>query len=115
MLLKVDLQSTQPLHDQLAGQIRSSIAAGDLARGDRLPPARELADSLGINVHTMLRAYQALRDEGLLEVRRGRGTIVTGVAPALASLTTLARSLVAEARRAGLDNTAIHDLIEEQL
>ncbi len=115
MLLKVDLESTQPLHDQLAGQLRLAIAGGDLATGEKLPPARELARSLGINMHTMLRAYQLLRDEGLLEVRRGRGTIVTGRAPQLASLTTLARTLVGEARRSGLSDDEIHHLIEDQL
>ncbi len=115
MLLKVDLQSTQPLHDQLAGQLRAAIAVGDLSTGEKLPPARQLADSLGVNMHTMLRAFQILRDEGLLEVRRGRGTIVTGTAPKLAELTTLAQTLIAEARRSGLGNQDIHDLIEEQL
>lgn len=115
MLLRVDLTSSQPLHEQLAGQLRQAIADGDPAPGDKLPPARELAASLGVNVHTMLRAFQTLRDEGLLEVRRGRGTIVTGKAPERANFASLAESLVQEARRAGLGNDQIRALVEAQL
>lgn len=115
MLLQVDLASSQPLHDQLAGQLRQAIADGDPAPGDKLPPARELASSLGVNVHTLLRAFQTLRDEGLLEVRRGRGTIVTDKAPEQANFVELARELVAQARRAGLADDRIRELLEAQL
>jgi len=115
MLLTIDPQSSQPLHEQLAGQLRQAIADGDPAPGEKLPPARELAKSLDVNVHTLLRAFQTLKEEGLLEVRRGRGTIVTGDAPRLAGFVALARELVTEARRAGLSNTQIHKLVEDQL
>lgn len=115
MLLKIDEQSSQPLHEQLAGQLRLAIAAGDPAAGEKLPPARELAKGLGVNIHTLLRAFQTLRDEGLLEIRRGRGTIVTGTAPLLAAHSDLARRLVAEARRAGLGNSEIRHLVEVHL
>lgn len=115
MLLKIDLQSSQPLHGQLSGQLRKAIAAGELEAGERLPAARGLADSLGVNVHTLLRAFQTLRDEGLLEVRRGRGTVVTGAAPRFAKLAGLARELVAEARRAGLADEEIRQLLEVHL
>lgn len=115
MLLKVDLQSTQPLHEQLAGQLRAAIANGDPAPGDKLPPARDLATSLGVNVHTLLRAFKTLRDEGLLEVRRGRGTIVTGLAPERANLASLAEDLVATARRSGMTDDTIRQLLEAQL
>ena len=115
MLLRIDTHSSQPLHEQLAGQLRRAIAAGDLRAGEKLPPARELADSLGVNVHTLLRAFKSLRDEGLLEVRRGRGTQVTGSAPKLARFQNLARKLVSEARRAGLANADIRKLVEQHL
>ncbi len=115
MLLQVDVGSTQPLHDQLAGQLRQAIAVGDPGPGEKLPPARELASGLGVNVHTVLRAFQTLRDEGLLEVRRGRGTIVTDEAPKQANVAQMARTLVAEARRAGLGDEEIRKLVEAQL
>lgn len=115
MLLRIDAASAQPIHDQLTGQIRQHIAAGTLAAGAKLPAARDLASSLGVNVHTLLRAYQALRYEGLLEVRRGRGTIVTGTAPLQAQFVAKARELVAEARRAGLSDQDIRHTLEAQL
>ena len=115
MLLRVDLASSQPLHDQLAGQLRAAIASGDPAPGEKLPPARELATSLGVNVHTLLRAFQTLRDEGLLEMRRGRGTTVTGKAPAQANITTLVKDFVAAARHRGMSDDTIRELVEAQL
>ena len=115
MLWKIDAQSPQPLHEQLAGQIRRGIAARELAEGEKLPPARDLAKGLGVNMHTVLRAFQTLRDEGLLEVRRGRGTSVARDAKSAARHVELARSLVSEARRAGLGNREILRLVEVQL
>ena len=115
MLLKVNVQSTQPLHEQIAGQLRRGIAEGNPAPGEKLPAARELATSLGVNVHTLLRAFNTLRDEGLLEVRRGRGTVVTEHAPQQANLSTLAKAFVKESRRAGLDDDQIKHMLEAQL
>jgi len=115
MLWKIDAQSPQPLHEQLAAQIRRGIAARELAEGEKLPPARDLAKGLGVNMHTVLRAFQTLRDEGLLEVRRGRGTSVARDAKSAARHVELARSLVNGARRAGLDNHEILRRVEVQL
>ena len=115
MLWKIDAQSPQPLHEQLAGQIRRGIAARELAEGEKLPPARDLAKGLGVNMHTVLRAFQTLRDEGLLEVRRGRGTSVARDAESATRQVELARRLVKEARRAGLGNREILRLVEVQL
>lgn len=115
MLLRVDPSSTQSLHDQLAGQLRQLINDGDLPPGEKLPPARELAEGLGVNVHTLLGAFKTLRSEGLLEMRRGRGTTVTDAAPERADLVELARSFVAEARRFGLSDDTIRTTIEAQL
>lgn len=115
MLLSIDLQSSQPLHDQLAGQLRSAIAAGDPGPGAKLPPARQLGESLGVNVHTVLRAFKALQDEGILEVRRGRGTLVTDQAPQRVSVASIAKQLVVEARRHGLPDSGIRQLLEAQL
>ncbi len=77
MLFRIDPTSDEPLYAQLAAQIRAAVARGELADGERLPAARDLAASLDINLHTVLRAYQDLRTEGLLELRRGRGAVVT--------------------------------------
>lgn len=115
MLWKIDTQSAQPIHEQLAGRIRRGIATSALVEGEKLPSARELARGLGVNMHTVLRAFQTLRDEGLLEVRRGRGTSVAADAGSVAPHVELARRLVAEARRAGFGNREILQLVEVQL
>ena len=115
MLWKMDTQSSQSLHEQLAGQLRRGIATQELEEGAKLPPARELAKGLGVNVHTVLRAFQTLRDEGLLEIRRGRGTSVAAGAKSVMRHVELARQLVSEARRAGFGNREILRLVEVQL
>jgi DNA-binding transcriptional regulator YhcF (GntR family) len=73
MLGSVDRDDALPLHEQVAAEIRRAIADGEAGPGDRLPPARDLAAVLGVNSNTVLRALRMLRDEGLLEFRRGRG------------------------------------------
>lgn len=115
MLINIDHSSSQSLHDQIAGQIRAAIANGSLGPGDRLPPARELAAGLEVNINTLLRALQTLRDEGLLDMRRGRGTLVTGKAPSKARFVELAEQLVQEARLSGLSRGQILQLVEERI
>lgn len=115
MLISIDLQSAHPLHDQLAGQLRQAIASGDPAPGEKLPPAKELAKNLGVNIHTMLRAYKTLQEEGLLEVRRGRGTLVTDKALEQVDLVMFAKQLVDEGRRQGFGDHKIRQLLEAQL
>ena len=76
--VKIDRDDPLQLHYQVAGEIRRDIADGEAKPGERLPPAKDLAAFLGVNTNTVLRALRELRDEGLLEFRRGRGITVTG-------------------------------------
>jgi GntR family transcriptional regulator len=115
LLVRINAADARPLYVQTADQLRGAIARGDLDAGDRLPPARALADALAINVHTVLRAYAQLRDEGLVEMRRGRTVTVLGGSPARAGLVEMAAGLVYEARRSGLDGRQVLALVEEQL
>jgi GntR family transcriptional regulator len=112
MLITLDLNDAHPLHEQVAGAIRRAIGDGSYGPGDRLPPARDLAEALGINVNTVLRALRELRDEGLLEFRRGRGVSVAGRADGRALLVQRARELLEEARRYGYGRDDLIAILE---
>lgn len=116
MLLRIDPSAATPLHEQLAAALRAAIAAEEAAPGERLPAARELARDLDVNMHTVLRAYATLRDEGLLDLRRGRGAVVRrDGASERASLEQLAAALAAEARRQGVGPEELHALVDRRL
>ena len=115
MLVRVDPSSPTPLNEQIAAGIRRSMVAGKAGPGDRLPPAKELARSLDVNMHTVLKAYARLRDDGLVEMRRGRGVTVVDQPAARASLVEAARSLVEQATQAGYLRAEILELVEVQL
>ena len=113
-MFRVDPSASEPIFAQLAAQVRSAIAHRGLAIGDRLPAARELADALQINVHTVLRAYQLLRDEGTLELRRGRGAVVAaGPDRDHAKLLSAITTVVDEAAALGLSPEATATLVKE--
>ncbi|WP_448953595.1 aminotransferase-like domain-containing protein [Labrys neptuniae] len=77
MLDKLELPETdRPIYQRLADAIGERIARGDLAEGDKLPPQREIARALGLNVTTVTRAFSTLQQRGLVEARPGRGTLV---------------------------------------
>lgn len=115
MLIRVDPGSPVPLGEQIAARVRRAIADGEVAPGERLPPARALAESLGVNLHTVLRGYQRLRDEGLIELRRGRGAVVLAGTPARARLLEQVRSLVSEAQALGLSEDEVVGLVRSGL
>jgi GntR family transcriptional regulator len=94
MLWSVDVSSSVPLSAQITANVRRAIADGEVAVGERLPPAAELAGALGVNRNTVLSALRQLRDEGLLEFRRGRGVRVAAEAASRGLLTQAARSLL---------------------
>lgn len=114
MLLRIDPGSAIPLFEQLAASIRADIVQGTVRPGDRLPSARDVAGSLDVNVHTVLHAYQQLRDEGLVDLRRGRGAVVTDKASEFASLAVDIPHLVAKAKGLGIGPAALSALIREE-
>ncbi|GAB2462848.1 GntR family transcriptional regulator [Streptomyces incanus] len=111
MLLRLNTADNRPLHEQVAGAIRRAIAEGECAPGDRLPPARDLSQALGINVNTVLRGLRALRDEGVLEFRRGRGVTVAHGAAERSALLDRVRDVVADAARLGYSKNDLIDMI----
>jgi GntR family transcriptional regulator len=102
MLIRIDANSARPLFEQVAASVRADVLAGSLAPGDRLPSAREVSAALDINLHTVLHAYQQLRDEGLVDLRRGRGAVVAASAAPLADLAHDIRDLVTRAGALGV-------------
>ena len=72
MLISVSENDPRPLYTQITGEIKGQIRQGLLRPGDELPSVRELADSLGINLHTVHKAYQILRDQGVIHLRLGQ-------------------------------------------
>jgi len=98
--VKIDRSEPLELHRQVAAEIRRAIAEGEAKPGERLPPSRDFAAVLGVNTNTVLRALRELRDEGLLEFRRGRGVTVTGT-PRQSAVIERARELVTFARAQG--------------
>jgi GntR family transcriptional regulator len=112
-VLELDHVSPMPLHEQVAAAIRRAIAEGEARAGDRLPPAKDLAAVLGVNANTVLRALRTLREEGLVEFRRGRGVSVTGIAPQRSPVVAKARELVAVARRCGYRPEELAEIIEQ--
>jgi GntR family transcriptional regulator len=112
-MLEVKIDRTEPvdLHEQVAAQLRRAIADGEAQPGERLPPAGDLAAVIGVNKNTVLRALRALRDEGLLEFRRGRGISVAG-SPAEGELLAQARNLVDLARSRGYRRDELLRMIE---
>jgi GntR family transcriptional regulator len=115
MLLRIDPSLPSPLHEQIGARVREAIASGEVGDGERLPAARELAASLDVNVHTVLRAYAALRDDGLIELRRGRGAVVRAgdVARRRLAVEKLARELVRTARAQGIADPEVIRLVKE--
>jgi GntR family transcriptional regulator len=112
-MLDVNIDRSGPvlLHDQVAAQIRRAIAEGEAGPGERLPLAKDLAAVLGVNKNTVLRALHLLREEGLLEFRRGRGITVVGTAQRGAVLAR-ARDLVEFGRSHGFRREEIIQMIE---
>ncbi len=108
--VKVDHSGPMPLFEQVAAEIRRAIADGEAKPGERMPLAKDLASVLGVNTNTVLRALRLLRDEGLLEFRRGRGITVAGTAEKGAVLTKL-NELLAFARSQGYQSEELITMI----
>jgi GntR family transcriptional regulator len=113
--MEIDPSSSVPLHEQVSAAIRRAIADGEVLSGERLPPARDLAAVLGVNANTVFRGLRTLRDEGLVEFRRGRGVTVSGIGPERSAVVAKARELVTLARRYGYRPEELAEIIANVL
>jgi len=122
-MLTVRLDSDIPLAEQIAVGLRTAIASGELRPGDPLPPVRQLAGDLGVNLNTVARAYRDLEKSGLLASTRGRGTQVLGHsekprpprAQAQRRLAERLQAVLTDARLPGLSSEDVRHLVEQQI
>jgi GntR family transcriptional regulator len=121
MFLRIEKGSAVPISRQIAEQIATLCASGMLQAGERLPSVRELARELAVNQNTVLRVYERLCGEGLLEMRHGQGTFV-GARASKRQLAVHRERLVDELRQIGrqalglgLTMDELHELLSEAL
>jgi GntR family transcriptional regulator len=108
---KIDKDDSTALYEQVASEIRRAIADGEVGPGERLPPAVDLAAVLGVNKNTVIRALHDLRDEGLLDFRRGIGITVAGT-PERGAVVAKALDLIDFARRQGFRRDDLIQLLQ---
>ena len=117
MLLRIKPESEIPIYVQLRDQIVSGIASGELKQGDQLPSVRELARDLGVNYHTVNKAYSLLREEGYVKVYGRKGVVVATPAAADAAFIqdteAKLKKIIAEARAKGMAPGELTKLMEK--
>ncbi|MCG3135504.1 MAG: hypothetical protein HMLKMBBP_03163 [Planctomycetes bacterium] len=124
-MLTVDLDSPEPLYEQIVRGVRDAIARGLVRVGDRLPSVRQLADDLAVNLNTVARAYRTLESTGLVRIRHGQGVVVVATvetpagpdarADASAALERGVRKALADARLAGMGAGAVRRMVMRTL
>lgn len=116
MYIKIDFNSDEALYLQLRNQIIIGIATSQYQEGDTLPSVRQLADTIGINMHTVNKAYSVLRQEGFVKVDRRRGAVIAIDIDKLQAMEELKRDmqvLLAKSRCKRISKEEIHALIDE--
>ena len=116
MILEVDFNSEEALYIQLRNQIIVGIATNRLKEGESLPSVRQLAESIGINMHTVNKAYTVLKQEGFVKVDRRRGAVIAIDADRISDLEQMREALRVILARASCRNISreeVHALIDE--
>ena len=116
MIIEIDFNSDQALYLQICNQIIMGIATAQFREGDSLPSVRQLADSIGINMHTVNKAYSVLRQEGYVKVDRRKGAVIAIDVDRMRTLENLKRELqviLAKSSCKNISKEEIHELIEE--
>ncbi|MBV9923489.1 MAG: GntR family transcriptional regulator [Acidobacteria bacterium] len=118
MFITIDEADARPIYAQVAEEIRALIARGELAEGAQLPPVRQLAADLGVNLNTVATAYRELQAEGLLSIRHGAGATVASRTARDKSEEELRKPLRAALTGmvlAGLPRVEIMNLVQSEL
>ncbi len=118
MYTTIDELDRRPVYRQVADEIKGLIARGELREGMALPPVRQVADDLGVNLNTIAAAYRELQKEGLLKVRHGSGAVVTSRRVAQHNDSELRKGLRASLAHlvlAGLPRSEIAEIVNEEI
>ena len=121
MLLSINEKDNRPIYLQIIGQIKEQVSSGTLQPGDELPSVRELANSLGINMHTVRNAYLKLREQGIIDLRLGRKARIARLQTFVDTTTARVnfrerlKDLIVDASLEGLSPNNIRDLVDRQL
>src|SRR6267378_1536117 len=118
MYSTIDELDRRPIYRQVADEIKALIARGALSEGMALPPVRQVADDLGVNLNTIAAAYRELQKEGLLKVRHGSGALVSARRAAQqndAELSKGLRASLAQLVLAGLPRAEIVEIVNEEI
>lgn len=118
MFIVVDENDRRPIYQQVVDEIKSLIARGDLREGAALPPVRQVAADLGVNLNTIATAYRELQSEGLIVIRHGAGAVVssrTSSEKTDEELRRPLRSALTQMALAGLARAEIMSIVSEEL
>lgn len=116
MVIEIDFNSDEAIYVQLMNQIILGIATSRLREGDTLPSVRQLADTIGINMHTVNKAYALLRQEGFVTIDRRRGAVIAVDVDKIKALEEMKQHLVVAMARGCCKNVSreeVHALIDE--
>ncbi|MCI6553040.1 MAG: GntR family transcriptional regulator [Lachnospiraceae bacterium] len=116
MIIEIDFNSDEALYLQLRNQIILGIATSRIREGDELPSVRQLAEDIGINMHTVNKAYTVLKQEGFVRVDRRRGAVIaidTDRADTLEELRKELKVILAKGRCRNISRQEVHALIDE--
>lgn len=116
MIVEIDFNSEEALYLQLRNQIILGIATARFQEGDTLPSVRQLAEDIGINMHTVNKAYTVLKQEGFLKVDRRKGAVIALDLDKLRTLEEMdeeLRVILAKAICKGISREEVHQMIEE--
>lgn len=116
MLLRIDFNSDEALYVQLMNQIILGIATENIREGDPLPSVRQMADSIGINMHTVNKAYSILRQEGFIKLDRRKGAVICLDVDKIRAMEEMRQDLcvvLAKAACKGISREEVHTLVDE--
>ncbi len=116
MVIEIDFNSDEAIYVQLMNQIILGIATSRLQEGDTLPSVRQMADTIGINMHTVNKAYTLLKQEGFVSIDRRRGAIVAIDVDKIKALEEMKENLVVALAKGcckKVSRSEVHQLIDE--